>query len=69
MLSKKEKLALIDIVESGLKKTAAALKHDITKSMLMTTVSAKDKLRSSARSFTPDLKRVRNQRISSCKRR
>lgn len=58
-LSVKEKLAVIEEVESGVKKTEAAFKYSITKSTLTTIVKAKNKLREKASKFAPDRKRLR----------
>ncbi|KAK8774506.1 hypothetical protein V5799_010962 [Amblyomma americanum] len=58
-LSVKEKLAVIEEVEAGAKKTSVALKYGITKSTLTTIVKAKDKLRNNAGHFAPDRKRLR----------
>lgn len=44
MLYLQEKLAAIDGVESGVKRTVVAIKYDITKSTLMVTMKGKDKI-------------------------
>lgn len=59
-LSVKEKLAAIEEVDAGVKKTAVALKYGISKSTLTTIVKAKDKLRNNASRFAPDRKRLRD---------
>ncbi|KAH8034210.1 hypothetical protein HPB51_021880 [Rhipicephalus microplus] len=55
----KEKLAAIQEVDAGVKKTEVALKYGITKSTLTTILKAKDKLHNNASRFAPDRKRLR----------
>ncbi|KAH8027540.1 hypothetical protein HPB51_007090 [Rhipicephalus microplus] len=55
----KEKLAAIQEVDAGVKKTEVALKYGITKSTLTTILKAKDKLQNNASRFAPDRKRLR----------
>ncbi|KAH8026955.1 hypothetical protein HPB51_000441 [Rhipicephalus microplus] len=55
----KEKLAAIQEVDAGVKKTEVALKYGITKSTLTTILKAKDKLQNNASRFAPDWKRLR----------
>ncbi|KAH8035597.1 hypothetical protein HPB51_007832 [Rhipicephalus microplus] len=55
----KEKLAAIQEVDAGVKKTEVALKYGLTKSTLTTILKAKDKLQNNASRFAPDRKRLR----------
>ncbi|KAH8019530.1 hypothetical protein HPB51_019957 [Rhipicephalus microplus] len=55
----KEKLAAIQEVDAGVKKTEVALKYGITKSTLTTILKAKDKLQNNASRFAPNRKRLR----------
>ncbi|KAH8024338.1 hypothetical protein HPB51_022457 [Rhipicephalus microplus] len=55
----KEKLAAIQEVDAGVKKTEVALKYGITKSTLTAILKAKDKLQNNASRFAPDRKRLR----------
>lgn len=57
-LPPKKKVAAIQEVDAGVKKTEVALKYGIAKSTLTTLLKAKDKLQNNASRFAPDRKRL-----------